>query len=493
MTIQGIDPVRMAGAFVSNLRGKRRYLEGASTLTQQLARNFFLTEALAREAATGQRSWRRKLLEQFMSLILERKATKNEILELYLNDVYLGQRGSFAVHGVAEASRLFFGKDVSNISLAEAATIAGTIQSPAVWSPFHSPERARERRNVVLRAMADAGFISAPAASRVSSEPVQVVQRALESQAPYFVDLVGQTLAEQLPGLAGVTSSLDVYTTLDIHLQRVAQDVLRQGIVRVDEILARRKRHRQAQAALIAVDPRTGDVLALVGGRSYNQSQYNRAVAAKRQPGSVFKPFVYLAAFERAAAEGRGDITPATLVMDEPTMFDYDEGWNPRQLRGRVRRGDHVPPCAGDVAQHRHHPRRRARRVQQRCAALGQDRRRHPATRLSRDYPGRVRGIALRHCHRVHDLSERRGAAAAAGAHPRHQWGHGAAPHGRRAPPRGETGHHVPGHQHDAECHQRGHGGFRARVRLCVRCALARRAPPTISGTPGSWASRRNC
>jgi penicillin-binding protein 1B len=325
----GIDPVRMAGAFVSNLRGKRRYLEGASTLTQQLARNFFLTEALAREAATGQRSWRRKLLEQFMSLILERKATKQEILELYLNDVYLGQRGSFAVHGVAEAARLFFAKDVSNLSLAEAATIAGTIQSPAVWSPFHSPERARERRNVVLRAMADAGFISAPAASRVSSEPVQVVQRALESQAPYFVDLVGQTLAEQLPGLAGVTSSLDVYTTLDIHLQRVAQDVLREGIVRVDEILARRKRHRQAQAALIAVDPRTGDVLALVGGRSYNQSQYNRAVAAKRQPGSVFKPFVYLAAFERAAAEGRGDITPATLVTDEPTMFDYDEGWNP--------------------------------------------------------------------------------------------------------------------------------------------------------------------
>ena len=158
---------------------------------------------------------------------------------------------------------------------------------------------------------------------------MQVVQRALESQAPYFVDLVGQTLAEQLPGLAGVTSSLDVYTTLDIHLQRIAQDVLREGIVRVDEILARRKRQRQAQAALIAVDPRTGEVLALVGGRSYNQSQYNRAVAAKRQPGSVFKPFVYLAAFERAAAEGRSDITPATLVMDEPTMFEYDEGWNP--------------------------------------------------------------------------------------------------------------------------------------------------------------------
>ena len=195
----GVDPIRMLGAMMSNLRGRRRYLEGASTLTQQLARNFFLTEALAREAASGQRSWSRKLLEQFMSLILERKATKEEILELYLNDVYLGQRGSFAVHGVAEAARLFFAKDISNISLAEAATIAGVIQSPAVWSPFHSPERARERRNVVLRAMVDAGFISDAAASRVSTEPVQVVQRALESQAPYFVDLVGQTLTEQMP------------------------------------------------------------------------------------------------------------------------------------------------------------------------------------------------------------------------------------------------------------------------------------------------------
>ena len=145
----GIDPVRMAGALVSNLRGKRRYLEGASTLTQQLARNFFLTEALAREAATGQRSWRRKLLEQFMSLILERKATKDEILELYLNDVYLGQRGSFAVHGVAEASRLFFAKDVSNLSLAEAATIAGHHPVPGrlVAVPLAGARpRAAERR-----------------------------------------------------------------------------------------------------------------------------------------------------------------------------------------------------------------------------------------------------------------------------------------------------------------------------------------------------------
>jgi penicillin-binding protein 1B len=177
--------------------------------------------------------------------------------------------------------------------------------------------------------MAEAGFITNDAASRASSEPLVVVQRALEAQAPYFVDLVGQTMAERLPGVAGATSALDVYTTLDIHLQRIAQDVMREGILRVDEILARRRKGRQAQAALIAVDPRSGEVLALVGGRSYNQSQFNRAVSARRQPGSVFKPFVYLAAFERAAAEGRTDLTPASLVLDEPTTFEFTEPWSP--------------------------------------------------------------------------------------------------------------------------------------------------------------------
>jgi penicillin-binding protein 1B len=334
----GVDPIRMVGALLSNIRGDKRYLAGASTITQQLARNFFLTEELAQEAVTKQRSVRRKLLEQFMALILERKASKDEILELYLNDVYLGQRGSFAIHGVAEASRLFFGKDVSNVSLPEAATIAGVIQSPFYWSPFHQVERSRTRRNVVLGAMAEAGYVSADAAARASAEPITVVQRALDAQAPYFIDLVGQTLAERFPSLSGTTQPLDVYTTLDIHLQRLAQDALRDGIARVDEILARKKRRRQAQAALIAVDPRTGNVLALVGGRTYNQSQFNRAMNARRQPGSTFKPFVYLAAFERAAEEARTDLTPASMVMDEPTTFTFgdspDAVWTPSNYEG---------------------------------------------------------------------------------------------------------------------------------------------------------------
>ena len=297
----GVDPIGIACAVWDYVSGRKPYLRGGSTLTQQLIKNTFLTQ---------ERSPIRKLQDQFMALILERRLTKDQVLELYLNDVWLGQRGSFAVHGVAEASRLFFAKHISNVSLSEAALIAGVIQSPPRHSPFVHPDRAKERRNVVLRAMADAGYISAEAAERATQEPVQIVARALEAEAPYFVDYISQELQDKYSAIA---STVDVYTTLDLHLQRIAQDAVRDGLTRVDELLAKRKRQK-AQAALIAVDPRTGEVLAMVGGRSYNQSQYNRAINARRQPGSVFKPFVYLAAFEHAYKEGRTDITPATIV-----------------------------------------------------------------------------------------------------------------------------------------------------------------------------------
>jgi len=313
----GVDPISIASAFWEYLSGGKPYLRGGSTLTQQMIKNTFLTQ---------ERSVKRKLLEQFMAVILERRLTKDQILELYLNDVWLGQRGSFAVHGVAEASRLFFAKHISNVSLGEAALIAGVIQSPPRLSPFDHPERAKERRNVVLKEMAQAGYISAEAAARTSHEPVQIVARALESEAPYFVDYISQELQDKY---SAVANTVDVYTTLDLHLQRLAHDVVRDGLLKVDELLAKRRRQR-AQAALIAIDPRTGEILALVGGRSYNQSQYNRAVSARRQPGSVFKPFVYLAAFEHAYSEGRTDITPATVVLDEPTTFTFNEQtWDP--------------------------------------------------------------------------------------------------------------------------------------------------------------------
>ncbi len=328
----GVDPIGVVGAFFSYATGRRGYLAGGSTITQQLVRNVFLPtfEGMTRQAAR-ERSLKRKLLEVFVSLVLTRRASKDEILEMYLNDIPLGQRGSFAISGVPEASRLFFAKDVSNLSVAEAATIAGIIQSPSALSPFTNPMRCKDRRNVVLQAMAGEGYITPDVAERASREPLAVVQRALEAEAPHFVDFVGQTLAERYPGLTTTTNqAVDVYTTLDLHLQRLAQDAVRDGLVHVDELLARRRRRGKAEAALISVDPKTGEILAFVGGRSYNQSQYDRAISSRRQPGSVFKPFVYLTAFEEAAENGRRDITPATIVNDDPETFEFDDQvWTP--------------------------------------------------------------------------------------------------------------------------------------------------------------------
>ena len=327
----GIDPIRLTGAIFYSMIGDSR-ISATSTITQQLVRNVFLpqfegwTLQQARE-----RSTRRKLLEMWVSLVMSRRATKDEILEMYLNAVPLGQRGSFAIVGVSEAARLFFGKDVSNLSIAEAATMAGVIQSPSALSPFNNPTRCRDRRNVVIRAMADAGFITAAQADAAQKEPLTVVQRALEAEAPYFVDYVTQTINEEYPGLTTTDDKpVEVYTTLDLHLQRVAQDAVRSGLTNVDQLLSRRKRKGRAEAALISLDPRTGEILAMVGGRSYNQSQYNRAIVSRRQPGSTFKPFVYLTAFEQAALNGETDVSPATLVDDSPTTWEYDDQvWTP--------------------------------------------------------------------------------------------------------------------------------------------------------------------
>ena len=327
----GINPIRIVAAVVTNVFGDNPNLVGYSTITQQLARMFFLADEFNAELTKGRRSYGRKLREGLMSLVLERRASKAVILELYLNDVYLGQRGSFAIHGVAEAARLFFGKDVANLSLSEAALIAGVIQSPGPRSPFANPERAIERRNVVLRAMADQDAISPEAADRAAREPLRVVARAVDNEAPYFVDMVGEQVARAFPGVTAQPGRVDVFTTLDLNLQRAALDAVRGGLASVDRMLAGRRRAQPAQAALVAVDPRTGEILAMVGGRSYNQSQYNRAVAARRQPGSVFKPFVYLAAFEQAAEDGRTDLTPASLTVDEPATFAFDDQvWEPR-------------------------------------------------------------------------------------------------------------------------------------------------------------------
>ncbi len=332
----GINPIRMAGALLTNTFGDNQQPVGGSTITQQLARMFFLADEFNAELQAGTRgrtwgSYLRKAQEMAMSLVLEQHASKDEILEMYLNDVYLGNRGSFAIHGVAEASRLFFGKDVANISVSEAALIAGVIQNPGLRSPFANPKRSVERRNVVIEAMVGEGVVTREEGDRAKNDALQVVARAVDNEAPYFVDMVAEQVATNFAGITSESGQVDVYTTLDNNLQQQALDAVRTGLLRVDDLLSRRRRNGRAQAALIAVDPRNGEILAMVGGRSYNQSQYNRAIVSRRQPGSVFKPFVYLAAFEHAAQEGRSDLTPASLALDEPATITFDDQvWEPR-------------------------------------------------------------------------------------------------------------------------------------------------------------------
>ena len=311
-THPGLDPFRIVGAAIRNIKAES-YIQGGSTITQQLVKNFFLTP---------EKSFRRKAQEALLAFVLERRANKKDILELYLNEVYLGQVGSFSISGMGEAARMYFHKDVGNLTLAESALLAGMIQSPNPYNPYRHAKRATERRNQVLRAMQESGFVDEATAQATIAQPIRVESASLDtSDAPYFVDLVKQQLSERYDQKDLATQNLAVYTSLDLALQAQAQNVLREGLAKVDKMI-RRKEHPPVQGALIALEPSTGAIVALVGGRDYTESQYNRATTAKRQPGSTFKPFVYLTAFEATFDDpALPPITPATVVEDAPTVF----------------------------------------------------------------------------------------------------------------------------------------------------------------------------
>ena len=309
----GFDPFRIVGAALRNLKPGGN-LQGGSTLTQQFVKNFFLTP---------DRTPKRKIQEAALSFVLERRASKKEIFELYVNEIYLGQVGSFNINGMGEAARVFFQKDISNLSVTEAALLAGMIQSPNPYNPMRHPERAKGRRNLVLRAMAEEGFITAADLVRLSAEPIVVKSRSSPGlDAPYFIDLVRRDLKTRF-GENGF-HNLKVDSTLDLRLQRVAQETLESGLADLD-LKLKRPDGMKLQGALIALDVKTGGILALVGGRSYTQSQFNRAVQAQRQPGSTFKPFVFLAAFEATLDDpALPPITPATVVDDSPYVIFYE-------------------------------------------------------------------------------------------------------------------------------------------------------------------------
>ncbi len=312
----GLDPFRIVAAAVKNIRAES-YIQGGSTITQQLVKNFFLTP---------ERTIRRKVQEALLAFVLERRATKKRIFELYVNEIYLGQLGSFSINGFGEAARRFFHKDVTNLTLIESAMLAGIIQSPNPYNPYRHPKRARNRRNLVLRAMRDAGLIASPTAEAAMAQGLRVEEPTADmSTAPYFVDLVKSQLAQRYQAEDLVTQNLSIDTTLDMHVQRLATEALRNGLERLDEIVEH-EGGASLQGALIALEPQTGAVLALVGGRSYGASQYNRAIQARRQPGSTFKPFVYLAAFEATFDDPTlPPITPATVVEDAPAVFFFED------------------------------------------------------------------------------------------------------------------------------------------------------------------------
>lgn len=322
----GVDLRRVAGAAVANLRA-RRVVQGGSTLTQQLAKNRFLS---------ARRTPVRKVRELAMALVLEARHSKEEILEAYLNEIYLGQHDALAIRGVGSAARAYFGKDVSRLEPAESALLAGLIRGPNLYSPLRHPGRARQRRDLVLGLMRDRDVLSQPAYERARRASLGVRRPDPPRRAGrYFTDYVRERLGERL-GRGARSPGLAVFTTIDLTLQLAAEDAVRQGLARLErERPALRRGRTPLQAALVALDPRTGAILAMVGGRDYGASQFNRAVYARRQPGSAFKPVVAL-----AALAGRSH-TLASVLADEPLSVETPAGrWEPanydRDYRGAV-------------------------------------------------------------------------------------------------------------------------------------------------------------
>jgi len=315
----GFDPVRIVKAAYVDIKEGRKD-QGASTLSMQLARMFWLDQ--------GKR-WTRKLAEMIITLQIEQKLSKEEIFEDYANDIYLGSRGTFRIHGFGEAAEVFLGKDLSQINLPEAAELASLPRWPAFFDPFKHPDHLKDRRNVVLGLMRQNGFISDRDYALAIEAPLTVAKGSAQSvEAPYFVDLVNDTLQSRIPDSDFQSQAFRIYTTLDLRLQRAAAEAIRHGMEGVDQQIRRQRRFRgqtppEAQVALVALDPHTGEVKALSGGRSYGVSQLNH-VLAQRQPGSIFKPFVYAAALDTGVDGSARVITPSTLVLDEPTTFWFD-------------------------------------------------------------------------------------------------------------------------------------------------------------------------
>ncbi len=327
----GIDPVAVGRALWTNFT-KGGVVQGGSTITQQLAKNLFYSP---------QRTMGRKFKEALAALVLEVKYTKQDILESYLNEIYLGQAGFVSIYGVREAAHRYFGKTLQELTVEEVAMIAGLIKGPNSYAPTRHPELAKQRRDVVLRRLREMGLLTEEAWKRAVNEPVRVTpSEDVLTDAPYFVDAVLRQVEEA--GVVPLPEGLRIDSTLDPMIQQAATESLEKGLAKLEAAHPHlNSLPESVQGAVVVLDPKTGSVLALVGGRDYRRSQFNRAVQARRQPGSLFKPFVYLAALEAAREGQAGHLTAASLLADEPVTFESEAGpWSPqnydKQFHGPV-------------------------------------------------------------------------------------------------------------------------------------------------------------
>ncbi len=315
----GIDFRGLARAVWRNL-SEGEVQQGGSTVTQQLVKNFFLT---------SERTFKRKFSEAFISVLLETRLEKKQIFQMYCNEIYLGQDGSYSINGFGEAAKFYFNKDVSRLNLSESAFLAGIIRGPGYYSPFQHADRAIQRRNQVIDSMVVANFIDTQKAEEVKKSDLQIRPKSSSSnaEAPYFLDYLQTKVNEELGDQIFAQNSYRIYSTIDMDLQRAADQALRNGLAQLEKDNSKRFKPGSLQAALIAINPKTGEILAMVGGRDYSTSQLNRAIEARRQPGSVFKPIVYTAALNTAYEEKDDKIiTASSQFLDDKATFSFGEG-----------------------------------------------------------------------------------------------------------------------------------------------------------------------
>jgi len=322
----GFDPIRIVEAAWADLRA-RRLGQGASTITQQLARTFL----------TRERSFTRKFREAAIALVLEIRLRKDEILERYINDVPMGDYHGVPIYGLPMAARYLFGKDLHEVTPAEAATLIGMIQAPSMYDPRRHPDQSRKRRDTVLAVMHRAGLLDDEQFAAARSTPIQVAADFPVRPAPYFVDYIG-ALVQRLPGFNGNLQGVTVYTTLDPELQQTAEKSVLDNLARLEKAHRRlRSGAEPLESSMVAIDVQDGAIRAMVGGRNYGATQFNRAAMAQRQPGSAFKPIVYLTALDPARNPIDRPFTLASVLPDRPMSFG---GWTPvdyeRSYRGQV-------------------------------------------------------------------------------------------------------------------------------------------------------------